>query len=100
MDWISKVNLLSSPSKILGNEYKAMYSDDIKTCGPKSIQLWVGEKDTISSCKRECDDNEQCKFMFYGTSCILYSTCEDSKLGAGKTYYKKGIRFKKYLCTY
>ena len=77
-----------------------MFINDEKTCGPRSIKLWTGEKDSISNCKRECDDNEQCKFMFYGARCTLYSTCEDSEVSSGKTYHKVGMSYKKYLPAY
>ena len=76
-----------------------MFTDDEKTCGPKSIELWTGDKDSISNCKRECDNNEQCKFMFYGASCTLYHTCVASEVSSGKVYYKIGMLHKKYLLT-
>ena len=76
-----------------------MLINDKTSCGPKSIKLWTGEKDSISNCKRECDDDEQCKFMFYGDSCTLYYTCENSEVSSGKTYHKVGTSHKKYLLT-
>ena len=77
-----------------------MLINDKTSCGPKSIKLWTGEKDSISNCKRECDDDEQCKFMFYGDSCTLYYTCENSEVSSGKTYHKVGASHKKYLPSY
>lgn len=60
-----------------GAGYVIKYDNVMKTChGDHSIS--GAKEDSLDKCKRKCDLDERCKFVFYNTNtnCPLYESCD------------------------